>query len=37
MKAVARRMAGHFGLKSGKGGYDWDTRDGKALPACSAT
>ncbi|MBI2719584.1 MAG: 3-hydroxyacyl-CoA dehydrogenase family protein [Rhizobiales bacterium] len=25
--------AGHFGLKSGRGVYDWSTRDGKALLA----
>lgn len=30
--AVAELVqAGHFGLKSGKGVYDWSTRDGKAL------
>jgi 3-hydroxybutyryl-CoA dehydrogenase len=28
--------AGHFGLKSGKGVYDWSTRDGKALLAARA-
>ena len=28
--------AGHFGLKSGKGIYDWSTRDGKALLAARA-
>jgi 3-hydroxybutyryl-CoA dehydrogenase len=27
---------GHFGLKSGKGVYDWSTRDGKALLAARA-
>ena len=30
--AVAKLVkAGHFGLKSGRGVYDWSTRDGKAL------
>lgn len=28
--------AGNFGLKSGKGVYDWNTRDGKALLAARA-
>lgn len=28
--------AGHFGVKSGKGVYDWSTRDGKALLAARA-
>lgn len=28
--------AGHFGLKTGKGVYDWSTRDGKALLAARA-
>ncbi len=28
--------AGHFGLKSGKGIYDWSARDGKALLAARA-
>jgi 3-hydroxybutyryl-CoA dehydrogenase len=28
--------AGHFGLKTGKGIYDWNTRDGKALLAARA-
>lgn len=28
--------AGHFGLKSGKGVYDWNARDGKALLAARA-
>ncbi len=28
--------AGHFGLKSGKGVYDWSQRDGKALLAARA-
>jgi 3-hydroxybutyryl-CoA dehydrogenase len=27
---------GHFGLKSGKGVYDWSARDGKALLAARA-
>jgi len=28
--------AGHFGLKTGKGVYDWSERDGKALLAARA-
>jgi 3-hydroxybutyryl-CoA dehydrogenase len=36
-RAVAELVnAGHFGLKSGKGVYDWSTRDGKALLAARA-
>lgn len=35
--AVAELVkAGHFGLKSGKGVYDWSSRDGKALLAARA-
>ena len=36
-QAVADLVAsGHFGLKSGKGVYDWSARDGKALLAARA-
>lgn len=34
LSALAR--AGHFGLKTGKGVYDWSKRDGKALLAARA-